>query len=148
MIADFQRTIKFQDIPDIITKINPIAQKRIRKNFSIYLKTANVLKLHHHRMLHQVPADSKVYTRTLLPVYVDCPRINNLPLKGLSFGLVLDATGKLNNKAVLTQQHMAVTYRISNNTSSIARMEPSVCIVDGILKSPGIRMMNTQSMVK
>ena len=66
----------------------------------------------------------------------------------LLFGIVLDATGKLDINAVLTQQRMAVTYLISNNTSLIAGMEPSEGIVDDILKSPGIRMMNTLSMVK
>jgi hypothetical protein len=102
-----------------------------------------VLKLHHQRTLHRVPADSKVYTSTLLPVHVDCLRINNLLLEVLLFGIVLDVTGKLNKRAVLTQQRMAVTYQISNNTISIAEMEPSECIVNDILKSLGIRMMNT-----
>ncbi len=66
----------------------------------------------------------------------------------LLFGIFLDATGKLDKRAVFTQQRMAVTYQINDNTSLIARIEPSECIVDDILKSPGIRMMNTLSMVK
>ncbi len=103
-----------------------------------------------------IPQDHEMWIRQsmfdhwgiLWPAHADCPRINNLPLKVLSFGIVLDATGKLDINAVLTQQRMAVTYLISNNTSLIAGMEPSECIVDDILKSPGIRMMNTRSMVK